>query len=199
MARIQQAVTNFTVNGQVGPWLRFDYYEPPFDLGLLVAFGNGLAGTLAIDYILDDMSQASLRQVSISQAVNTVTVTDNGPPLGQSFGGGQGHCLATGDTAILTGTPGGSVDGIYSVTVISPTVYTVTAVASQTLATQLATVVTGRVLQASATDNVIKLAPVTARASIGVTVPIFAARLHMTAFTSAGLAALVAIQGGASS
>jgi hypothetical protein len=201
--RIQQAVSNFTANGQVGPWLKFDFYETPFDLGLLVAYGFGLAATIGIDYILDDMSQASQRQVSISQAANTITVTDNGPNINAGLGGGLGHCLAVGDAVNLTGSSGGTADGLYSVaTVTSGTVYTVTSPTSQALATSLANVASGRVLQGAAAggvDGVIKVAPVIARTSLNVTCPIWAARLHVTAFTAAGLAALVSMQGGVSS
>jgi hypothetical protein len=201
--RIQQAVSNFTANGQTGPWLRHDFYEEPFDLGLLVALGTGFAGTLGIDYILDDMTQAAQRQVSLSQATTVITVTDNGPPLPTYNGGGLGHCLAVGDAVQLTGTTGGLADGIYTVaTVTSATVYTLTSGVSQTLGLQNATAVSGRVMQGAAAggaDGVIKVAPVTARTSINVTCPIFASRLHVTAFTSAGLCALVAIQGGQSS
>jgi hypothetical protein len=207
--RIQQAVTNFTANAQVGPWLRFDYYETPFDLGLLVAYGVGTAGTLlsatlGIDYVLDNMTNDGGRQVQISQATTVITVTDAGPllPPTQSSGAGLGHGLAVGDYVQLTGTQGGLADGGYSVaSVTNQTTYTLTSGVSQTLFSQ-GFVTTGRVMQGAAAggvDNVIKLAPVTARTSINVTCPILAARLHVTAFTTAGLGILVAMQGGVSS
>ncbi len=199
---IGQVVSNFTASGQVGPWLKLDYYETPFDLGLLIAYGTGLAATLAIDYVLDDFSQAAQRQVYASQTTTVITVTDSGPILPASAGGGLGHCLAIGDAVELTGTPSGQADGIYSVTSItSATVYTLTSLVSQSWASN-AVVASGRVLQGAAAggvDGVIKTAPVTARTSINVTCPIYAARLHVTAFTSGGLAALVAMQGSVSS
>jgi hypothetical protein len=205
MARIQQSVTNFTANGQVGPWLKLDYYEMPFDLGLEIAYGTNQAGTLlaatlGVDYILDDMTNAASRAVTISQTTTVITVTDFGPvlPTGQ-----LGHGLVAGDAVMLTGTPTGLADGIYSVTTVtSGTVYTLTSGVSQTIASVGAQVVSGRVMQGAAAggaDGVIKVAPVTARTSINVICPIFAVRLHVTAFTTAGLGILVTMQGGASS
>jgi hypothetical protein len=198
--RIQQAISNFTANGQVGPWLFHDVFEPPFDLSLLVDFGTGLAATIGIDYVMGAMNPDGAHQVFITQATTTITVTDNGPPIPAAFGGGLGHCLAVGDTVVLTSTPGGSVDGIYAVaTVTSATVYTLTSVVSQTIAGALVTASLGYTLQGSATDKIITLAPVTARTSVAVTAPILASRLHVTAFTTGGTAALIAMQGGTAS
>ena len=198
--RIQQAVSNFTASAQVGPWLRFDYYETPFNLTLLVSLGTGASMTLGIDYIADDFGVDGQRQVFITQATTTITVNDSGPTLPSAFGGGLGHGLAVGDAVDLTGTPGGSVDGIYSVaSVTSDLIYTLTYGVSQTLAGANATVSSGRILQGTATDKVIPLAPVTARTSVVALGPICAARLHVTAFTTGGHCALVGIQGGVSS
>jgi hypothetical protein len=177
-----------------------DYFEEPFDLGLLVAFDATLAATLAVDYILDDMSQGAARQVYISQSTTVITVNDSGPPIPTAYGGGLGHGLQVGDAVELTGTPG--VDGIYAVaTVPSISTYTLTA-ASGTIAGAQCQVVSGRVMTGAAAggaDGVIKVAPVTTRTSINVTCPIYMARLRATAFTTGGIGALVALQGSKSS
>jgi hypothetical protein len=195
--RIQQAISNFTANGQVGPWLRHDFYEPPFNLTLLVSYGPTSAYTLGIDYVVGNLGNDGARPVFITQTTTTITVVDNGPPIPTFFGGGLGHCLAVGDAVELTNTPGGSVDGIYSVaTVVNATSYTLTTGVSQTIVGANATASSGQVLQGTATDKLIPIAPVTARASVVVLGPIFASRLHVTAFTTGGTAALIAMQGG---
>lgn len=197
MAAANQVVANITAIGSITPWLKHNYHERPFDLSLLVSFGSGLSATLALDYILDDMSNAAQRQVSISQTTTTITVTDPGPILPPPMNG-LGHGLAVGDAVELTGTPGGVSDGIYAVaTVTNATTYTLTAV-SATIAQQPAYVVSGRILTAAASggaDNIVKVAPVTARTSLVLASPIWASRLRCTAFTSSGVAALVALQG----
>jgi hypothetical protein len=197
--RIQHAVSNFSANGQVGPWLYHDYFEPPFDLTLGISYGPTSSYTLGIDYAVGDFSPNGQRQVFITQTTTTITVVDGGPAQA-AFGGGLGHCLAVGDTVTLTGTPGGSIDGVYAVaSVVNATSYTLTTATSQTIVGANVVASSAYVFQGSATDNIIKLAPVTAKATIGVTNPIFASRLHVTAFTTGGTCALVAIQGGASS
>ena len=196
--RIQEAISNFTANGQVGPWLRLDVYEPPFDATLAISYGPTSAYTLGIDYALGAMDADGAHQVFISQATTVITVTDGGQTLSAPFGAGLGHCRAVGDCVILTQSPGGD-DGVYSIaSVVSATSYTLTGLVSQTVS-GLCLAQTGMVLQAAATDNIIKLAPVTARASVGVLSPVLAVRLHVTAFTTGGTASLITMQGGASS
>ena len=203
--RIQQAVSSFTANGQVGPWLKHDFYETPFDLSLLVAFATGpgatlLAATLSIDYIVDNFCNDGQRQVFASQAGSTtLTIAENGPILPTGFGGGLGHGLVAGDVVEITGTPGGASDGIWPVaTVTNATTYTLTTTNSPTF-TSVVTATSGRVVTATATDKIIPIAGVTARTGVNVASPIVASRLHVTAFTTAGLGILVAVQGGVSS
>lgn len=195
--RTQRILTNFTANGQVGPWMRHDFYEPPFDLTLAIEFGSGLAGTLAIDYAVGNFGADGQYQVFITQATTVITVNDNGPP--PPAGTGVGHGLAVGDIVNLQGTPGGSVDGIYTVaTVPTASTYTLTSAISQTLVGTIC-LAASALLFTSAANTIVNLAPTTARAVVNVTSPIMASRLHVTAFTTGGIATLVGMQGGASS
>lgn len=195
--RIQRILSNFTANGQVGLWMRHDQYETPFDLTLGVEFGSGLAGTLAIDYAVGNFGPDWMYQVFITQATTVITVQDNGPP--PPAGSGVGHGLAVGDIVNLQGTPGGSVDGIYTVaTVPSASTYTLTAGISQTIVGANCQAASA-LLFTSAASGLVNVAPFTARTAVQVTAPIFASRLHVTAFTTGGIATLVGIQGGVSS
>lgn len=214
MARIQQVAALITaaaatigLPGTVTPWLKHDYYETPFDLSLLVTQDGAGANTLAIDYILDDPSTAMQHQALISQATTVITVQESGPPLPVAQGGNLGHGLAVGDYVYLQGSPGGIIDGVYSVaTVTNATTYTLTVSVSQTIAAFLGNVQTGKVITAAAPtatggDNIIgaKGAGITTRAAIPVTSPIVASRLRCTTFAANAVARYVAIQGGVSS
>jgi len=214
VSRIQQVAANITaaaatigLPGTVTPWLKFDYYEPPFNLSLLVSQDLAGANTLAIDYVLDDPSTAMEHQALISQATTVITVQESGPQIPVSQGGNLGHGLAIGDFVYLHESPGGIIDGVYSVaTVTNATTYTLTSSLNQTLAGFLGKVATGKVITAAAPtatggDNIIgaKGAGITARAAIPVSNPIVAARLRCTTFAAPAVARLVAVQGSTSS
>lgn len=202
MARIQTVAANFTAVGQVSPWLKHDYYQDPFDVSLGVYFGSGLAATLAVQFILDDMSQASKRQVLLSQALTVITIQDSGPQIltsGTTPAGAvstalaaPGHGLAANDFLQLM--ESGQFDGGWNITAVaSAQQYTLTSLLSQTVAAQLVSAVSGRV-QTHAT-----LTGLVARANGNYIAPVFASRLICTAFTSGGVGYLTAIQGGESS
>lgn len=210
MARIQQVAALITaaaatigIPGTVTPWLKHDYYETPFDLSLLITQDGAGANTLAIDYILDDPSTAMAHQALISQATTVITVVESGPPIPVAQGGNLGHGLEIGDYVYLQGSPGGIIDGVYSVaTIVSTTSYTLTASASQTLAAFLGNVQTGKVVTAGATgDKIVGAsgAGITVRTALPVTAPIVASRLRCTTFAANAVARYVAVQGGVSS
>lgn len=214
MSRIQQVAANITaaaatigLPGTVTPWLKFDYYEPPFNLSLLVSQDLAGANTLAIDYVLDDPSTAMEHLALISQATTVITVQESGPQIPVTQGGNLGHGLAIGDFVYLHESPGGIIDGVYSVaTVTNATTYTLTGAVSQTVAGFNGKVATGKVITAGAPtaaggDNIIgaKGAGITTRASIPISNPIVAARLRCTTFAGAAVARLVAVQGSTSS
>lgn len=210
MARIQQVAASITaaaaaigVPGTVTPWLKLDYYEEPFNLSLLISQDNAGANTLAIDYILDDNSSAMSHQALISQATTVITVQESGPPIPVSQGGSLGHGLAVNDFVQINGSPGGVIDGIYSVaTVTNATTYTLTGAVSQTIAAFIGLVQTGKSVTAGAAgDKIIGAsgAGITARTALQVLSPIVAARLRCTTFTAGAVARLLAVQGGESS
>lgn len=210
MARIQQVAANITaaaasigVPGTVTPWIKHDYYETPFDLSLLITQDNAGANTLAIDYVLGDNSSAMSHQALISQSTTVITVQESGPPIPVAQGGNLGHGLAIGDFVQIQGSPGGVIDGVYSVaTVVSATSYTLTSSVSQTLVAFLANVQTGQVVTAGSTgDKIIGAsgAGITARTALPVTAPIIASRLRCTTFSAGAVARLIAVQGGVSS
>lgn len=202
MANIQQVANNFTATGQFGNWLKFDWYEHPFDLSLLISTDGGVANPLGINYVLDDGSNAMRHQVLFSQTTTVITVTDNGPPIPVQYGGNLGHGLAVNDFVELEGPPG--VAGVYNVaTIVSGTQYTVTSAVSQTIAAQITQAQTGKcVATTSAGDHIIgttnvPAAGVTVRTAFGVTAPIWAAQLiTVGTFIGAAVSRLVSIQGG---
>lgn len=210
MARIQQVAANITaaaasigIPGTVIPWIKHDYYETPFDLSLLITQDNAGANTLAIDYVLGDNSSAMSHQALISQSTTVITVQESGPPIPVAQGGNLGHGLAIGDFVQIQGSPGGIIDGVYSVaTVVSATSYTLTGAVSQTIVAFLGNVQTGQVVTAGSTgDKIIGAsgAGITARTALPVTAPIIASRLRCTTFSAAAVARLIAVQGGVSS
>jgi hypothetical protein len=194
MSRIAQVALNVTAANQYSPWLNHDYYGEPFNVNLGLYFGSGLSATLTVQYALDDLSLAAKRQCLMSQAANTITITDPGIPSPTAPAGGWGHGLATGDYCnILTAAPGtaGAVAGEYpTVTVLSATQYTVASAFSQTITDQLIEVVTARVLPHAT------LVTQTTRASGSYGFPVWGSRITSTAFTSGGVAYLLAMQGG---
>jgi hypothetical protein len=197
MARIQQVVSRFNNAGDVGPWLKHDFYETPFNLSFFVTFAGGLAGSFEIQYVIDDFVNDGERPVMMAQTGATITVRDSGPVLANWAGNGITHGLAVGDWIQLRGSPGGRVDGGYAVaSVVDLVTYTVTSTVSQTFALTGGFVQSGRVMTASATDHIIPLPVATARTTIGVSWPIVASRLTAVAVTTAGVGILLSVQGG---
>lgn len=195
-ASLTAAVSGGVFAGAITPWLRFDYYTVPFNLALLVSQDNGGANTLALDYVVDDISNGAAHPVSLTQATTVITVTDWGPQI--AYGAGLGHGLAVGDLVTLSGTQSG-IDGTYSVaSVTSASVYTLTAAGSQTLALTQAQVITGKAITAGSTgDKIIGSsgAGITTRTGLPVSTPILAARLRCTTFSASATARLVSVQG----
>lgn len=207
MSRIQQVAVNFTASGQFGPWIKLDWFEPPFDLSILVSEDQGGTNPLTLQYIIDDAGPGMERQVMVTQTTTTITVTDAGPPLPIASGGGLGHGLAAGDFYYLHSTTNignGSIDGLYTVaTAPTATTLTLTTAISQSLPAQYATGVGGKLITAGAGgDKIIGAngAGIVARTALNMTSPIWALRLASTGtFVAAAVARLVTIQGGASS
>ena len=213
MSRIQQVAANITaaaaaigLPGTVTPWLKFDYYEPPFNLSLLVSQDLAGANNLVIDYVLGDPSTAMEHQALVSQATTVITVKESGPPIPVPLGGNLGHGLAIGDYVYLHETPAGVIDGVYSVaTVVDAVTYTLTSSVSETLAGFLGKVATGKVITSGSTgDHIIgttqiPAAGVTVSTSIQVLSPIVAARVRCITFAGAAVARLTAVQGSTSS
>lgn len=197
MARIQQVVSNFTAANQTGPWLKHDFYEAPFCLSFMVTPMGAFAGTLGIDYVVDDFLNDGERPVMFSQTGTTITVSDTGMVQPTWAGGGITHGLAVGDWVQLRGSPAGTVDGGYPVaSVVSLTQYTLTAAVSQTLALRGGFVIGARIVQATATDKIVPFAPAGTRSTVGVAFPIVASRLRSSTFTTAGYGILLSVQGG---
>jgi hypothetical protein len=202
--RIQQVAANITAAvagavfaGAVTPWIRLDAYTVPFNVSLLVSQDGAGGNTLAIDYVVDDMSNGRNHQVLVNQTTTTITVTDNGFPW--TYGAGLGHGLAVGDMVVLQGTQAG-VDGVYSVaTVPSASTYTLTTTVSQTLVNVQCNANTGKALTAGGTgDKIIGAsgAGITVRTALPVNAPVTAVRLRCTTFAAGAVARLVAIEGG---
>lgn len=195
--KIQQAAVNVTASGIATPWLLVDWWEHPFDLGVLVTQDNAGGNTLSVDYILGTLHNDSSRPVLASQIGTTITVFDNGPPLPAYAGGGLGTGLAVGDYVQLSSSPGGLLDGGYTVaSVVSATEYTLTSSGSQTVAATSCTAVGGQVSTGAASGPVINQAPAATRMTFGVTVPIYAIRARCTTFSAAAVARILTIQGG---
>jgi hypothetical protein len=199
-SRIQEVAVTVAAVGSVSPWIKHDIDQDPFDVTLSVFFDSVLNGdaTLAVQYIADDQSRTGERPVRISAAgTTTVTVTDygrwtiNGGPANASWGGPFGHGLLTGDVVWLEGTQLGIDSGLqpYTVTVTGVDTYTVTVGTALTFTNVQALVTSGRVLTHST------LTALTARATGSYIAPVWASRLICTAFTSGGVAYLVALQG----
>lgn len=194
--RIQQVAVSITAEDQASQWIKHDYFQCPFDVSLSVFYGTGLDATLEVQYIADDMSQSSSRQVLVSRSSTTITVVDDGPPL--AYGNGLGHGLLEGDWVVISGSQGGVLDGGYAVaSVTNATTYTLTSGTSGTVASSPANLVSGRVfthatlksLSARAQDGY-------GSAPFGNNGPVWASRLYCTAYTDSGVASLVAVQGG---
>jgi hypothetical protein len=197
-ARIQQVAATITAIGSVTPWIKHSYYQSPFNVGLSVFFDSALAATLAVQFIADDQSQTAERTVLLSQSgTTTATITDNGPytingaPANANWGGPFGHGLLSNDVIFLNGSQAGVDSGLqsYPVTVTGVNTYTVTVPVSQTITNYVARVTSGRLLTHPT------LTALTARANAGYTNPVWMSRLICTAFTTAGKAYLVAMQG----
>jgi hypothetical protein len=191
--RIQEVAFNFTAANQFSEWIRHDYYQSPFCVSLGVFFDEALAATLSVQYALDDSSEGGTRPVAVSQSTTVITVTDYGKQvitgLNPSALATLGHGLAVGDWVSLFGT-GLGIDGEYDVASVTDAhTYTLTSAVSQSGNAQ-AQVKSARVLLHDS------LVGITARASGNYAYPVYMSRLFCTAFTSAGVGRLVAMQGG---
>ena len=198
--KIQQAAAAITANGQSTPWLMLDYRENPFNASLLVNFENGFTGDVALNYIADAMLNDTLRQVSIHQTANTITVEDSGPPIPASAGGNLGHGLAVGDLVQISASPGGTADGDFTVaSVTGQFSYTLTSPVSQTLPTTLVSARAGRIIQAGSTgDKLIGAsgASIAGRLALALNAPVWGVQAVVTTFTTGGVLRLVSLQGG---
>lgn len=197
-ARIQTVAVSVGAVGAVSPWIKHDYYQTPFNATLAAYFDSVIAATMAVQYVADDQSETSERNVLVSQtASTTATITDYGPytinggPANAAWGGPFGHGLLTGDQVWLNGSQAGIDSGMqsYSVTVTGVNTYTVVTTVSQTILNVSARVKSARVFTHPA------LTGLTARASSNYAYPVWMSRLICTAFTTPGKAFLVSIQG----
>lgn len=127
-----------------------NYMQPNFNVALGVIPSAGATGlSCSAQACMDD--QSIKRQVTWTQAANTVTITDGIQPQGKgaaSLPTAQNpHGMVTGDTVNIEGTGSGggvSFDGNYAVTVLNPTQYTITVTPSQTVAAGVADVIPQR-------------------------------------------------------
>lgn len=193
MSRIAQVALAVSGASQYSKWLPHDYYAEPFNVSLGVYFGFGLNATLAVQFAIDDLSNAAERQVSLSQTTTTITVKDPGIPGPGMPAGGWGHGLATGDYCNILSGSGGVIGEYPTVTVVDAFTYTVTSSVSRTLAREIGSVITARVQ----THPV--LTGLTARTNSNYGYPVWGSRLLSTAFTAAGTGFLLMMQGGRSS
>jgi hypothetical protein len=196
-SRIQQVAVAVSAVGSVSPWLKHDYFQDPFNVTLAVFLDSVINATLSVQFAADDQSQTAERPVTISQSgTTTATVTDYGPstinggPANAAWGGPFGHGLLTGDVVFVVGSQAGIDSPFigYPVTVTGANTYTFVAPVSQT-GTFQARVTSARVLTHSV------LTGLTARAVSNYNAPVWMSRLICTAFTAAGKAFLVAMQG----
>lgn len=189
-SRVLQVAANITAVGSVTPWLKLDAYQTPFNVALAVYFDQALAATLKVQYVVDDQSQTSERDVYFSQSgTTTVTVKDSGS---QNLPGGPfGHGLLSNDIVFPVGSQAGIDSPLigYPVTVVDQTTYTFIGPVSQTLVNQHMRVTSARVF-----DHQV-LQGLTARAQSNIAYGTWMARLICTAFTTPGKAFLVSSQG----
>jgi hypothetical protein len=192
-------IARLTLNGPgATPPIPVNYMQPNFNVAVGVLPSAAAAAlTCSAQVCMDD--QSIKRQVTWTQAANTVTITDGIQPQGKgsaSLPTAQNpHGLVTGDTINIEGTgTGGNVgftsfDGNYSVTVISPTQYTITVVPSQTVAAGVADVIPQR----WQTSTAVPLATAT-RLFANILQPITAVRFVVATLTTPSVDFLV-IQG----
>jgi len=163
-------------------WVPLDRAQAAFGVGFNVDLDSTASGiTFKIEHTFDDLGK--IRTASIARSTTTVTVTT-----------GSAHGLNTGDAVVvlnanqLTGASG--LDGQYTVTVSSSTVFTYTSATSGTVATtpMWVNVILLRVQPHS--DITGKTASVDGNYAF----PITAMRLNVTAW-SAGTATLTVNQG----
>lgn len=189
-ARVLTAPANITGVGSVSSWIKFDYYQTPFNVDLAVYFDSALAATLAVQYVVDDQSQTSDRDVYFSQSgTTTVTVKDSG---NQNLAGGPwGHGLLSNDIVFPVGSQAGIDSPLvgYPITVVDQFTYTFTAPMSQTIVNQHMRTTSARIF----THQVLQ--GLTARAQSNIAYSTWMARLICTAFTTPGKAFLVSMQG----
>jgi hypothetical protein len=179
-------------------WIPLDTYQTPPAITLAVLFSEDAALTGAsVQYVPDDIGPgAPPRSILFSQTTTVITVTDSGPVLKSAFGAGDktfGHGLLTGDWYKIFGTGLAGVDAEYSVaSTPTPNSLTLTSALSQSLGSQQATAIGGRVFTHAT------LTGLTARATGNFLFPVKAARLSVTGLT-AGTVFLEVLQGGLSS
>lgn len=169
------------------PWIPHDTYQTPVGITLAGFISSGAVLTWAVQGTCDDVSSGAARPVFISQAANTVTITDLGPPsrLGT-------HGLSVGDDVTIQGS-GIGIDGEYGVaTVVSATQYTVQSIVSQAKTSSVGKVISARVFPHAVLTNQ------NGRNQSQWGYPVKASRLVVTAYTG-GVASLEVLQGALSS
>jgi hypothetical protein len=187
----------FNAPGNTPP-IPVNYMQPTFNVavGVLPAAAATLA--CSAQFTMDD--QSIKRQVTWTQAGNTVTITDGIQPFGKgaaSLPSSQNpHGLSTGDTINIEGTGTGgtppgfvSFDGNYPVTVVDATHYTITVVPAQTVAAGVSDVIPQRWI----TSTQVPLATA-ARLFTNITQPFTALRFVIATLTG-GSVDFIVLQG----
>jgi hypothetical protein len=189
-------IVRLTMNGpgNTNP-IPVNYMQPTFNVALAVypsAAATGLS--CKAQSTMDD--QSIKRQVTWTQAANTVTITDGVQPFGKGAANlptqQNPHGLITGDTINIEGTlSGGGVafDGNYPVTVTDPTHYTITVIPSQTIAAGVSDVIPQRWV-----DTTIVPAATAARLQGNTNQPATAFRFVIAALTT-GSVDFIVLQG----
>lgn len=113
-----------------------DRYQTPFNTSLALSLNSAANLTAGVFVSVDDITPQAARPVpSMVRAATTVTVVDYGMPAFSNPVGGDagGHGLAVGDLVWVLGDPvlGEAPNNVYQVaSIVSPTSYTFTTVAS---------------------------------------------------------------------
>lgn len=169
-------------------WILHDVYQTPPAISLIVSLSSGANLTYSVQGTGDDLSSAAARFAGISQAANTITLTDIGPPsrLGT-------HGLSVGDYVMVLNGPDGSAPGAqgfaYSVAgVTDGTHYTLTSPNARALAGGEVQIITARVFNNPA------LAGLVAKGQGQWAFPVKASRLVVSAY-AAGVVSLTVLQG----
>jgi hypothetical protein len=196
MRVVQLAYT--TLAAGFSAWVPVNYLQANFNVAFAVLPSPAATGqSFSVQYTMDDQTNAptSMRPVNYTQAANTVTITDGTYQANPASPEALPHGLTTGDSVTITQTgvsvPGGftNFDGTYTVTVTSPTVYTITVTPSQTVANGTAQVIRARIFTSTSIP-----AASAARIAANLTQPCTAVRLAVAALTAGSLEFIV-IQG----